>query len=287
MKKIIAVGTILLTVFLFSSFDKNPSVHETLRVNGAPAGHAGDPAGGNKTCNTTGCHTGPAVVTQTGWITSNIPAAGYVPGTTYTLTATVTDPGHTKFGFQVSPQSATGVPLGTLTSTSTQTTLAGTSVQYINQNNTGTAGVGSKTWSFNWTAPAAGSGSVNFYGAFNSTNSSGNASGDTIYKSVLTVNENQSVGIQVNDFLEKNVTIYPVPSSDFCFVKIGDLKKGNISVDLIDFNGKHVAELVNEYNSQSVFEKRIDFVNRNIEKGIYFLKINQNNSTLLKRIVIN
>lgn len=287
MKKIIAVGTILLTVFLFSSFDKNPSVHETLRVNGAPAGHAGDPAGGNKTCNTGGCHTGPAVVTQTGWITSNIPAAGYVPGTTYTLTATVTDPGHTKFGFQVSPQSATGVPLGTLTSTSPETTLAGTSVQYINQNNTGTAGVGSKTWSFNWTAPAAGSGSVNFYGAFNSTNSSGNASGDTIYKSVLTVNENQSVGINKLAVLNDNVVLYPVPCKDFVNIKINKCDVGRINIDLLDSKGLIVALVFNGINNGEDFEKRIELASLELPNGVYFLKITNKSSCILKRIIIS
>lgn len=132
------------------------------------------------------------------------------------LSATVTDAGHTKFGFQVSPQSAAGVPLGTLISTSTQTSIVGATVKYINQNNTGMAGVGSKSWSFNWTAPIAGSGSVNFYGAFNSTNSSSNALGDTIYKSILTVNEDQSVGISKLTSLIDNVVLYPIPSKRFC-----------------------------------------------------------------------
>jgi len=287
MKKIIAVGAVLLTVFLFSSFDKNPSVHETMRANGSPVGHAGDPAGGNKTCNTTGCHTGPAVVTQTGWITSNIPTVGYIPGTTYVITATVTDPGHTKFGFQVSSQSSAGVPLGTIISTSTETSIVGTTVKYINQNNTGTAGVGSKAWSFNWTAPAAGSGSVNFYGAFNSTNSSGNASGDTIYKSVLTVNEDQSVGINKLTALNDNVILYPVPCKDFVNIKINKCEIGKINIDLLDSKGVIVALVFDGIYTGGDFEKRIELDNLELPTGVYFLKITNEGACTLKRIIIS
>ncbi|MES1181695.1 MAG: hypothetical protein ABUL44_02775, partial [Flavobacterium sp.] len=73
-----------------------------LNSTGAIPGVAGDPAGGDQNC--TSCHAGPAATLQTGWISSNIPAAGYVPFTTYTITATATRPGHTRFGFEISPQ---------------------------------------------------------------------------------------------------------------------------------------------------------------------------------------
>lgn len=51
--------------------------------NGSPGGRSGSPGDNNQTC--TACHSGTAV-NQTGWISTNIPASGYVAGQTYQLT---------------------------------------------------------------------------------------------------------------------------------------------------------------------------------------------------------
>jgi hypothetical protein len=155
---------------------------------GASAARTGSPGDGGLTC--TSCHSGPAAATQTGWITSNIPLGGYVPGSTYTITATATRPGHVRFGFEISPQTISGSLQGTLVLTNTiETKLVGSS-KYITHTSSGTSGPGgSRSWNFNWIAPAAGTGDVTFYGAFNVTNNSGTSSGDTTYKSTLIVTE--------------------------------------------------------------------------------------------------
>jgi hypothetical protein len=180
-----AVISIIIAVNIVSSLliNGNQAMSNT---SGSPAARTGSP-GDVLTC--TACHSGPAPSTQTGWITSTIPAAGYVPNTTYTITATVTRPGHTKFGFEISPQNITGGLLGTLVNTSTQTHLVGSN-KYITHTSSGTTGTtGFHTWTFNWTAPVTGTGAVTFYGAFNATNASNNSSGDTIFLSTLTVQE--------------------------------------------------------------------------------------------------
>src|SRR5712671_3368866 len=116
---------------------------------GAPAGRTGSPGDGGLTCAISGCHVGPTPATMSGWITSNIPASGYVPGNTYSITATATRAGHVRFGFEVSPQSPTGVLLGTLIVTNTtETQLVGAN-KYITHKLAGTTGSGSKTWNFN------------------------------------------------------------------------------------------------------------------------------------------
>lgn len=156
---------------------------------GAPAGRTGSPGDGGLTCAIAGCHSGPTPATQAGWITSNIPGTGYVPGITYNIIATATRANHTKFGFEISPQSLTGTLLGTLIDTSTQTQLVGAS-KYITHTSSGTTGTnGFHTWAFNWTAPAIGTGNVTFYGAFNVTNSNNASSLDTIYLSTRLISE--------------------------------------------------------------------------------------------------
>ena len=65
---------------------------------GSPGNMTGAP--GENTC--TACHssfglnTGPGTVS----LTSNIPASGYTPGNTYTVTATILDSGINQFGFE-------------------------------------------------------------------------------------------------------------------------------------------------------------------------------------------
>ena len=186
--KIPVVLFFVAVALIFIDALNNPTISNNA---GAPAGRTGSPGDGGLTCAISGCHLpGPTPATMAGWITSNIPGTGYVPGSTYTITATATRPGHVEFGFEISPQNNAGTLLGTLVVTnSTETQLVGAN-KYITHKLAGTSGPsGTKTWNFNWTAPVAGTGTVTFYGAFNVTNSNNNSSGDTIYKSTLVVSE--------------------------------------------------------------------------------------------------
>ncbi|MEI8047377.1 MAG: T9SS type A sorting domain-containing protein [Bacteroidota bacterium] len=124
--------------------------------NGAPAGKTGSPGDG---ANCTECHGGTATTTA-GQITSNIPAAGYVAGTSYQITATNPITGTGKLGFEISPQNATGTQLGTLVAGSGSKLVGTTYITHSAANST------TKTWTFGWVAPAAGTGAVTFYGAF-------------------------------------------------------------------------------------------------------------------------
>lgn len=151
------------------------SAYESFYPTGAPAGYTGSPGDGQ---NCTSCHGGTAT-TSPGWITSDIPGSGYVPGETYQITATnsLTGDGK-KYGFEVSPQSTSGTLLGTLA--------AGTGSQLVGGGKYVTHSLATLTtnsWTFSWTAPAAGTGSVTFYGAF----ARGNPGLVTL--STLTVNE--------------------------------------------------------------------------------------------------
>lgn len=145
---------LLLTASLFATVI---GAFEALYPTGAPAGYTGSPGDGN---NCTSCHGGTAT-TSVGLITSNIPASGYVPGTTYQITATNTLSGSGKYGFEVSPQNASGAQLGTLAA-GTGSKLVGNG-KYVTHSN---ATIANNAWTFNWTAPVAGTGDVTFYGAF-------------------------------------------------------------------------------------------------------------------------
>ena len=169
MKKIVLSLFLLFVVFsVFNLLAPNAISNPT----GAPAGNTGSPSDGT-TC-AESCHGGSAV-TQAGLITSNIPTAGYTPGSTYTITASVSGSGNK--GFQVSPQSTSGTLLGSLIA-GTGSQIVG--IKYVTHSSAKSASAAS--WTFQWIAPAAGTGSVTFYGAFAITQS-------TTKKSTLVVNE--------------------------------------------------------------------------------------------------
>jgi hypothetical protein len=123
---------------------------------GSPAGYTGSPG---DTHHCVSCHGGSAV-NVTGWITTNIPPTGYIAGTVYTITVTATGTG--KKGFELSPQNATGTQLGVLAAGTGSHLVGGT--KYVTQSSAGSSS-GTSVWSFPWTAPASGTGTVTFYAA--------------------------------------------------------------------------------------------------------------------------
>jgi len=154
---------------------------------GAPSGYAYDKASSFKSCATSGCHSGTAVFTDTSVakITSNIPSTGYVAGATYTFTATINKPTYVRFGFQASPQDSLGNYKGTMIVTNTSKTKI-TGTKYITHTQSGNS---QSSWSWNWVAPALGSGQVKMNGALMAANNNGGTSGDSVYKVAVTINE--------------------------------------------------------------------------------------------------
>ena len=207
---LLLVATMAMTAFSFRGGD---DLQNIMSASGAPAGYSGDPAGGSKDC--TNCHAGTAQQ-QAGWITSNVPETGYVAGTTYTIISTASGAGITKFGFQVSAQNSGGSFLGTLVNTSAETKLV-SGTNYVTHTSAGNTGNESKTWTFDWTAPAAGSGEVIFYGAFNLANNNGGSSGDAIILSTLAISEDASTG-SYGHVTGKPFTVYPNPARDYLMI---------------------------------------------------------------------
>lgn len=127
---------------------------------GSPGGKTGSPSD-NTDC--TQCHTVLSTTSALTSITSNIPSSGYVPGNTYTITANINALSALN-GFEITcEENNTNLKTGTFFITNPNET------QLVNNGAAVTHTVGgnnSHTWSFDWEAPIAGTGDVNFYGAF-------------------------------------------------------------------------------------------------------------------------
>lgn len=257
------LGNGLLSFSICSDLQKPTSAN----VSGAPTAKTGSPGDGG---NCTMCHSGTAA-TVAGLITSNIPPQGYMPGNTYTITGTVTEPGRVRFGFEISPQSPTGALMGSMTITnSTETKLIGAG-KWVTHQSAGTSGTGTRSWSFNWTAPPINSGTVTFYGAFNSANNNTLSSGDIIRLSTLVVPQDPSAGLFNPESLQLKAGIFPNPVSDQLNLEV-ELPADGLELAIFNLQGQQVYGM---FHSDFVRgTNRTTVPVSTLESGVYFLNLN-------------
>ena len=159
---------------------------------GSPGGKTNSPMDGQ---NCTACHAGSINSGQGSvTITSDIPASGYIPANTYTITVESSHPSYTKYGFELTAESFGNKTGGFTIVNSSQTKLTNGG-NAVTHKSGGTLGSASKTWSVNWTAPAAGNMSVDFYATSVTANGNSQNSGDNVYTANYSVNEEVSVAI--------------------------------------------------------------------------------------------
>jgi Secretion system C-terminal sorting domain len=176
-----------------------------------PTGRTGAP--GQATC--IACHVGTPLNGGGGAITvTGIPARGFVPGTTYPVTVTITDPTATRFGFELTILDSSNLAqAGQMVVTTANRTLLRTSagIGYMSHLNANSQ----NTWTFNWTAPASGTSEINLYAAGNGANNNGGSSGDHIYTTRLNIRRSTSTGF-ADDALraEAQLMAFPNPATD-------------------------------------------------------------------------
>ncbi len=277
-KILISLFVVFIGFILFDSLYNPASTYSS----GPPAGFCGSPDDGYQTC--VYCHQGPVPTALPDLITSNIPTSGYIPGDTFSITATIRKPGHTRFGFELSPTDQTGSIHGTLVDTSLRTKLTpgGRYIEHTDSNSTMSAD--SNSWSFLWVAPASGSGVMSFYGAFNVTNNSGTFSGDTIYTSSLDVQENLTL-IDDNLPSTKEIFTYPNPAADHIYLRTEVSIPGKTDIRLFDCAGNNI-----QINYSENIEKSFSLFSINLPQqivsGIYYMRINNCGVTKTKKIVV-
>lgn len=155
---------------------------------GPPPNHTGAP--GQSNC--TACHggtvnSGPA--TRSLVFNGNPNLTTYVPGQTYTAVLTISQSGIGTFGFQMISRNANNTNVGTFIATNTNETQVSNGYFQHTSGGITAATTGTKSWTFSWTAPAVGTGTVSFYVATNAADGTGGTGGDAIYTNVFTLAE--------------------------------------------------------------------------------------------------
>jgi len=240
---------------------------DTKYPGGSPAGYTGSPGDGQ---NCTACHGGSASMVE-GWITSDIPAQGYYPGYTYTITLTVS--GNGDKGFLVAPQNLQGNLLGTLASGSGNKLVGGGT--YVTQSSSSSQNP--KVWTFSWTAPETGVESVTFYGAF------------TVNKpvtklSTLTVSEDLTTAIA--DLFVSQPKFYPNPATNFLNVTFDLLKPSPYTVSLYSLEGRKVSTFVEKQLASGIQKIQLNFPDE-LSAGLYITEIEVDGNRATQKLVVN
>lgn len=254
-------------------------------VSGAPAGMTGAP--GEFDC--TICHSGSLIVSDVSLVNDfklldvNLQEVlAYIPGQTYSVSIDVNSPALVK-GFQTSGRilsndSQAGVSVGN------------SSVQLTSSNNKEyLTHVASSTnalpWVYSWTAPTTDVGDIRFYLATNETNSNGANSGDGIRVSQHTYSPASNSSL--NDISKSSLLNYSFdPYSKILAIKFSTIETGNLTLDLIDLNGKSIFSKSIEKKTIGINSEEI-LLPPSIKEGVYVLSIKMNKSLISKKIFLN
>ncbi len=80
--------------------------------------------------------------------------------------------------------------------------------------------------------------------------------------------------------------IYPSPTKGLLNIKFDLAESGKVQVDLFDLHGNKVAQLLNETKPAGVRQFAADLSTYNVSQGIYFVVLQMENGTVLRRKVL-
>lgn len=250
----------------------------TASTNGSPGGKTNSPGDGASCLQ---CHGG-TLNSGTGspMIQTNIPAAGYVPGNTYTIGVSISEAGISKFGFELTAEDNANQKTGTFSISNPTETQLVNSGNAVSHTSSGVIGSGSKTWSANWTAPPAGTGTLTFYAIVNSTNNNNNSSGDNIYTYSLSVNENLSTGTATHKTpgLGK---VFPSPGKDVFHLEHNQDNLTDEQIKVYSIRGREL-----EPDRIYIDKNLVTFSIQSASSGIYFLQVKFENGRQFTRKII-
>jgi hypothetical protein len=274
MKKIILGFFFILACFISSTLFSNST--GAVKRTGAP---------GEGTC--TECHGGTVNSDQLG--SASISVAGnpteYVPGQTYDISITTSYTGRNKFGFALSAKSPSNSDVGTFFKNGNNNVQVVTPQKYVTHTSGGTIATDTKTWTFQWTAPATSVGTVKIYACGLAANNNGDDDpGDKVYSTTLSLPASISAGI--NDVADGTIcSIYPNPATDLLNIHYNVKTSGHTTINLLNITGQLVETLLDESLHAGEYKSQFNLSAKH-EKGIYFIQVKSEEGTAIQKIVL-
>ncbi|MFC2101650.1 choice-of-anchor V domain-containing protein [Bacteroidota bacterium] len=230
---------------------------------GAPPGYTNSPFDGK---NCSHCMGGTAVPLG-GMITTDIPATGYVKGTTYNILVTATGNGNK--GFELSPQNSSGNLLGTLID-GLESKLVGDG-KYITHKLASEDN--SMAWLFQWQAPPVGVGPITFYASV--------VIGKENTKTTTYIAPQSTLGVE--DQITTSVKAYPNPIVDKLTISLPTTTAESVTIDLLSLNGNNSTNLFQGISPSG--EQAMTFPIHQ-PAGVYLLRIQRGDELHVKKVVV-
>jgi hypothetical protein len=222
-------------------------------------------------------------------IATNIPGNTYTPGQTYTITVTVSEATKILFGIGVEALDATNANAGTLVITNTAETHLLTAsngrINVVQQLNGGlvSAPGGTKSFSFDWQAPATDIGYVKFYAAGVAANANNDETDDNTYSTFLSIS---SPTVTATADLPETLSfaVYPNPVKDdiHLYLPSGSLNGGNTRAALYSLGGQLITEFVGAPATGTLSLP----VPAGVSNGVYFVRLEQGDRSSTRRVMI-
>ncbi|MBT8326896.1 MAG: T9SS type A sorting domain-containing protein [Bacteroidia bacterium] len=237
---------------------------------GSPGGRTGSSTDGGTCATNGGCH-GPKIPTPQEMISTNIPAAGYIPGETYTFTVSATKMNVQVWGFEMMCEDSSGNPIGVFDTTGNNEVSALQNSSRATHKFASTSSNGFVSWSVDWVAPESGTGDVDIYCAVLATNNSNSTGGDNVLIDTLTLSEN--ISAMVSSFKRLELRAYPNPIlSD---LNISGIVSSKAKIEIYNSEMKQVKSIP--------FDHKIDL--SNLTSGMYVLKVIDKDAIFMKHLI--
>lgn len=234
---------------------------------GSPTGRSGSPASNGRTCQASGCHSGPSQSTEAITISTDIPAAGFEENTDYTITISGDANGGvgSRIGFAASVEDASGNHAGTLTSPDSRSSVSNNFATH--RSSSITASNGQNSWDLTWNSGNAADGTT-IYVSMNFANGNGTTSGDVIVASTLQLNKN-SISVDENNLNE--LVLFPNPATDYTLMKVTLPAPVELNYSIIGMNGQVMKE--ESLGQYGTGEHSINVPLENLTTGVYTMHL--------------
>jgi hypothetical protein len=270
-------------------------IQATNNSGGPQQGKTGAP--GEGACSQIGCHTSSILRIKDSSTTFTFSPAlvnnTYQPGTTYDVAITIAYNQRSKFGFQatvLNSNNTKGGDLAKASATDNTTSLvigSGTFAnrQYIQHTNNGNTGTNSRTWSFKWTAPAAGTGAVTFFTAMLAADGDGQSDGqDSTYRSRYTIGEAVASSVDPNLGNQIGFRAYPNPANDYLNLDFKLEKAQDVQITMLNLAGQVVrTQTLEAIAGQQTHRLEVSGMNT----GVYLLQVSVAGRSLTQKVIIN
>jgi hypothetical protein len=196
------------------------------------------------------------------------PNGKYIPGETYEVTLSGDHPSLLHWGFQLTAMKAGNTGAGTWQGVSgnIRSNTSGNTV-LIEHNQVLPDVFGVFTVTVDWVAPAAGNGTVNFYGIINAVNHNGATDGDAISNTATVVLA--EMGVNVNDVAKQELKTYPNPVKDILQIGADNNIAGECIVSIITIEGRHVLDVKKLATAGNPISINV----KDLAKGVYSLSV--------------